>query len=140
MSAAIEFRRHLTDPLNRRRLSVGRWSSGGRYSQNLLELSTSPKPTVLYVKEFNVPRRPGFWGLTQNHIKGLEKAGTRWFAVLLLMNVASGYVLTGGQVRHRIDDGTFKLSNDGDFKVNEGPDLKPAQRFQSLDELLDRIL
>src|SRR5437870_4049062 len=131
MSAVTEFRRHLTDALGRRRLSVRTWSSGGRYSRSLLELSTSPKPTVLYVKEFNVPGRPGFWGLTRNQIERVEKAGTRWFAVLLLRNEAVGYVLTGTQVRHRIADGSFEPSNDGDFKVNEGLDLKPAQRFQS---------
>ena len=50
------------------------------------------------------------------------------------------YVLIGAQVRHRIVDGSFELSRDGDFKVNEALDLKPAQAFGSLGELLDRTL
>jgi hypothetical protein len=140
MSTVPEFRKDLTDALRHRGISVGAWSSGGRYSRNLLQLSTKPKPTVLYVKEFNTPRRPGFWGLTRNQVDRLEKSSTRWFSVLLLRSIAAGYVLTGSQVRHRIDDGSFELSGDGDFKVNEDLDLKPAQRFESLDELLDRIL
>lgn len=94
----------------------------------------------MYVKEFNVTGRLGFWGLTQNHVARLEKAATKWFAVLLLRSVTSGYVLTGRQVRQRIADGSFELSSDGDFKVNEELDLNPAQRFQSLGGLLDRVL
>lgn len=90
MSTVTEFRRKLTDGLEPRRLSIRTWSSGGRYSRNLVELSTSPKPTILYVKEFNVTGRAGFWGLTRNQVERLEKAATRWFAVLLLRSVASG--------------------------------------------------
>jgi len=102
--------------------------------------STVPKTTVLYVKEFNVPGKVGFWGLTRNQIDRLEKAAPRWYAILLLRNVAAGYVLTSAQVLHRIADGSFELSRDGDFKVNEALDLKPAQAFRSLDVLLDQIL
>jgi hypothetical protein len=137
MTTLSEFERELTEPLKRRVLSLRRGYSGARYSRHLLELKTSPKPTVLYVKESNV--QPGWWGLTDSHIKGLEKAGERWFAVLLLSNT-SGYVLTGGQVRLRIHDGTFKRTK-GDYKVNERSHLKkPAQWFQTLEEFLDRIL
>lgn len=140
MSAVTEFRKHLTGALGRQGISVRPWSLGRRYSRNLLQLSTSPKPTVLYVKEFNAPGQPGFWGLTRNHLDRLAKAGTRWFSVLLLRSVTAGYVLTGTEVQHRIADGSFELSTDGDFKVHEDLDLKPAQKFQSLDELLVRIL
>ena len=140
MSAVTEFHKRLTDALGRRGISVRVWSFAGRYSRNLLQLSTSPKPMVLYVKEFNTRGRPGFWGLTRNQVDRLEKARARWFSVLLLRSVAAGYVLTSTEVRHRIADGSFELSGDGDFKVNEDLDLKPAQRFQSLDELLERIL
>ena len=74
-----------------------------------------------------------------NKVIRLEDSGLRWFAVLLLRSAGSGYVLTGTQVRHRINDGLFKLSGDGDHKVNE-PDLRPAQTFARLEDLLDRVL
>ena len=140
MSTLPEFRRHLNEALVRRGLNVRTWASGSRHSPNLLELTTVPKTTVLYVKEFNVPGKAGFWGLTRNQIDRLEKAAPRWYAILLLRNVAAGYVLTSAQVLHRIADGSFELSRDGDFKVNEALDLKPAQAFRSLDVLLDQIL
>ncbi len=65
MSTLPEFRRHLTEALVRRGLNVRTWASGGRHSLNLLELTTAPKTTVLYVKEFNVPSKAGFWVLTR---------------------------------------------------------------------------
>jgi hypothetical protein len=116
------------------------WSSGNRSSRNLIELSTTPGPTVLYVKEFNTEGRPGFWGLTKNQVTRLEKAGVKWFTVLLLRSWTDGYVLSSAEVRDRIDDGSFELSGDGDFKVNEDVDLKPHQRFHGLEDLLHRIL
>jgi hypothetical protein len=140
MSTLPEFRRQLTEALVRRGLNVRTWTLGGRGSRNLLELTTAPNTTVLYMKEFNVPGKAGFWGLTRNQIDRLEKAAPRWFTVLLLRNVAAGYVLTSAQVHHCIADGSFELSRDGDFKVNEVLDLKPAQAFRALDALLDQIL
>jgi len=52
----------------------------------------------------------------------------------------AGYLLTGTQVLRRLTDGAFELSRDGDFKVNEASDLKPAQGFASIRDLVDRIL
>jgi hypothetical protein len=140
MSALTEFRKRLDDALSARGVSVRTWSAGGSYSRNLMELSTSPKLTVLYVKEFNVPGRPGFWGLTRNQVNRLERSAARWLVVLLLRSSTTGYVLAATQVLQLIADGSFELSGDGDFKVNEDLDLIPEQRFQSLTELLNRIL
>jgi hypothetical protein len=140
MSVLSVFRKNLSEALADRGLTVHTWASGGRHSANLLEITTAPKTTILYVKEFNVLGRPGFWGLTRNQIERLEKAGSHWFAVLLLRSSAAGYVLAGAQVAERIADGSFELSGDGDFKVNEGLDLKPAEAFGSLEELFDRSL
>lgn len=64
----------------------------------------------------------------------------RWYSILLLRSPVAGYVLTATEVQDRIADGSFELSGDGDYKVNEDLDLKPDQRFHSLDELLDRII
>ena len=124
----------------RQGISVRIWSSGNRSSRNLIELSTTPGPTVLYVKEFNTEGRPGFWGLTKNQVTRLEKAGVKWFTVLLLRSWTDGYVLSSAEVRDRIHDGSFELSGDGDFKVNEDVDLKSHQRFHGLEDLLHRIL
>jgi hypothetical protein len=140
MSVLPVFRQNLTETLADRGLTVRTWASGGRHSANLLEVTTAPKTTILYVKEFNVLGRPGFWGLTRNQIERLEKAGSHWFAVLLLRSNAAGYVLAGPQVAKRIADGSFELSGDGDFKVNEGLDLQTGEAFCSLEELLDRAL
>lgn len=140
MSTLPTFRKRLRDAAEGRGITAGTWSSSGRNSANLIELSTAPKATVLYVKEFNTAGRPGFWGLTRNQVKRLEQADVRWFAVLLLRSPAAGYLLTAAEVRRLITDGSFELSGDGDYKVNEHLDLKPAQVFQSLAELLDRVV
>ena len=140
MSTLSEFRKKLTEMLEGRGLRVNTWSFGGRCSSNLLEITTAPKMTVLYVKEFNVPNRPGFWGLTKNQIDRLSPTIPRWFAILLLRSNAAGYVLTASQVVKHIADGLFELSRDGDYKVNETLDLKSAEAFGSLEDLLSRIL
>lgn len=140
MSALAQFRSDLAVTPASRGLTVAIWGSGGRRSANLLVVSTKPKESVLYVKEFNVPSRRGFWGLTHNQVERLEAAARRWFAVLLLRSSSSGYVLTGSQVLHRVQSGAFELSGDGDFKVNEETDLVPSQHFASLDDLIARIL
>lgn len=133
------FRKRLRESAEGRGITAGTWSSRGRNSANLMELSTSPKTTVLYVKEFN-PAGPGFWGLTQNQVNRLVKADVRWFAVLLLRSCAAGYVLTAAEVDGLIGDGSFELSGDGDYKVNETLDLNTAQAFHSFSELLDRVV
>ena len=138
MSALLEFRQQLERILDGRGISVSRWSLGR--SGNLLELTTLPRPTVLYVKEFNVEGHAGFWGLTKNQVNKLIGAHVRWFAVLLLRSSTSGYLITGQQVVHRVRNGLFELSGDGDYKVNEGPDLDEGQRIRSLQELMARTL
>jgi len=57
-----------------------------------------------------------------------------------LRSDTSGYLLTSTQVAKLIVDGSFELSGDGDFKVNENLDLHPADSFSSLEEVINRIL
>jgi hypothetical protein len=133
-------RKRITEAAGARGINVGAWSSGGRSSPNLIELSTKPKVTVVYVKEFNTAGRPGFWGLTRNQVNRLEKGDVRWFAILLLRSSAAGYLLTSAEVRRLITDGSFELSDDGDYKVNENIDLKPQQRFQSVAEIIEHVI
>jgi len=140
MSALPLFCSALAKQLADRHVTVSAWNVGGRRSANLVQLRTSRKPTVLYVKEFNVPNKPGFWGLTRNQLTRLEAADVRWFAVLLLRSAGAGYVLTGTQVLNRISNGSFELSGDGDYKVNEDKDLAPAQFFDRVSQLIDRVL
>jgi len=134
------FRKRLTDLAEPKGAKVTTWSPGGQTSRNLIQLSTASKAMVLYVKEFNTVGRPGFWGLTRNQVTRLEQADTDWFAVLLLRSSIEGYVLARSEVRGHIADGSFELSGDGDYKVNEHVDLKSQQRFRSLSELLGHLL
>jgi hypothetical protein len=140
MSTLSAFRKILAEAVAGRGLKVQTWASGGRRSPNLVEITTAPKTTVLYVKEFNVLNKPGFWGLTKNQIERLDATAPRWLAVLLLRSNTAGYVVTSSQVAKLLADGSFELSRDGDFKVNESLDLQPAEAFSSLEELIDRIL
>jgi len=94
----------------------------------------------LYVHEFNVPNKPGFWGLTKNQIATLNSAPVRWCAVLLLRSADAGYVLTAREVCDRIKNGLFELSRDGDYKVNQTTDLKAAEWFENIPQLLDCLL
>jgi len=138
MTALAEFRQQLQQRLANQQIMVTRWSPGR--SANLLQLSTVPKRTVLYVKEFNVSGHPGFWGLTKNQITRLEATQAHWFAVLLMQSAIAGYVISGQQVLHRVNSGNFELGRDGDYKVNEGPDLAAPQRFRTIQDLLARLL
>jgi hypothetical protein len=137
MSAVFKFRLSITPLLQTQGLALGAWPGSTRRSWNVLVVSTTPKQTVLYVKESNTRRK--FWGLTRNQVDRLVAADVRWFAVFLT-NSDSGYLLSGGQVLRRIDRGLFELSHDGDYKINESPDLAGAQHFGSLDELAHRTL
>jgi hypothetical protein len=116
---------------------VKMWSGGTRRSKNLLELSTVPLPTVLYVKISNDVS--GFWGLTKNQVDCLEKCGVRWFAVFLHLGPSSGYLISGNQILNRVKSGKITLSIDGDYKFNETHDFEPVQQFHDLDELIGRI-
>lgn len=138
MSRVFAFREELAKRLEERDLRLSDWPLGTRASGHLLEISTRPKPTILYVKESNTS--PCFWGLTKNQLDRLNEASIRWLAVLLARSSEAGYVLSGGQVNARIQEGTFELSFDGDHKVNEGSDLVEAQAFRSLDDLIARVL
>lgn len=141
-----DFRNQLRKALESRGLTMTRWAQGG--SPDLAELSTSPKRTVLYHKSFSGRSRyknlntglPGFWGLRRNQLTRLESADVRWFAVLLLRSPTAGYLLTSAEVISRIDDGSFRLNKDGDYKISESHLDVVKQRFQSLQDLLDRIL
>lgn len=138
VSLLSELRSQISNLLEGHELQIRPWTGSGRVSRNLLEINTDPQPTVLYVKESN--STPGFWGITKNQVDRLHSRRTRWFVVLLARRHDHGYLLTGGQVDARIENGTFELSGDGDYKINEGSDLSEAQSFRGLPSLLPRVL
>jgi hypothetical protein len=55
-------------------------------------------------------------------------------------SINNGYVLSAGEINLRVEDGTFELSGDGDYKVNESSDLVERQAFHSIEELVVRVL
>lgn len=132
------FESSLTKLLRGRDITVSRWYGGTRRSGNLLLLSTSPSPTVLYVKES--VNKPGFWGLTKNQLDRLATSGHRWFGVFLHRSATAGYLLSGGQIELRIGENRIRLAGDGDYKINEQEQFLPANRFDRLQELFPRLL
>jgi hypothetical protein len=96
---------------------------------HILEISTAPQPTVLYVKISTI--EPGFWGLTKHRIDGLNEENVKW-RVVLLKNIDSGYMLTSDEVMQQIDDGKIHLAKDGEYKVPEGF-CQSSWKFQGLD-------
>ena len=132
------FERSLTNLLRPHGVAVSRWTGGSRTSANLILLSTSPSPTVLYVKES--ASKPGFWGLTKNQLDRLAATGLDWFGVFLHGSATTGYLLSGGQISLRIEKGRLHLAGDGDYKVNEHEQFLPADHFTRLEELFSKIL
>ena len=132
------FEARLAKLLPARGITVARWLGGTRASANLLLLTTSPTSTVLYVKES--VSTPGFWGLTKNQLDRINKSEQRWFGVFLHQSATMGYLLSGGQIDLRIRETRIRLGKDGDYKINEFEQFMPANRFQRLEELIQRIL
>ena len=138
MTSVASFRRKLTSALAAQSRSVHAWGGGARASANLLDVSSSSGPTILYVKEFNVPSKPGFWGLTKNQLTRIQSSKDKWFVILLLRSDSAGYLLTAMDARNGITSGQFELNSDGDYKINER-DLASSHTFASVAQLVQRI-
>jgi hypothetical protein len=108
MSVIADFRKLVAQNLEPRGLKVSLWGGATRISNHMLEISTVPKPTVLYIKVSSTA--PGFWGITKNQIDGLVKSNARWFCLLLRRQPNVGYLLSGGQIVMRITNGSLTLS------------------------------
>ncbi len=121
-----------------RGVSCGRWAGASPSSANILSVDTKPKETLLYIKFRSDP--PGFWGLTANRISELDASGKPWYAVLIVGSPENGYVASQSDVLSRTSSGTWTLSADGDFKVNESRDLGGISRFPSLEAFLALVL
>jgi hypothetical protein len=136
MSIVTNFRKALNEQLASRGLQASLWRGAGRISAHLLEVSTTPRLTVLYVKVSTSV--PGFWGLTKNQLDNIEKSRVRWFCVFLHRSANVGYLLSGGQVLMRVRDGSLTLGQDGDYKVNQRADFVSPQKFETLNALISR--
>ena len=138
MSKVDEFRKLIPNEFNGQSLDIVKWAGSGRSSNHLLEIKSNSTSTVLYVKEFN--KLPGFWGLTKNQLDRIDKSQIRWFAILLLRSNDAGYFITSNEVKIMIQNGTFELSRDGDYKINERTDLNSNMGFSGIQDLLKNIL
>jgi hypothetical protein len=138
MSLVTKFQNVLSSESALRGLNISQWRGGTRASANLLQISTVPQATVLYVKGSS--NSPGFWGLTKNQLDRISESGTRWFCVFLHQSETVGYFLSGDQVIARIKDGDLTLAGDGDYKINQRTGLVGSQRFNSIQTLMLHIL
>lgn len=138
MASIFEFKKAIERKFVQKHLKIEPWSGATRRSANVLEISTKPVHTVLYVKISN--SNPGFWGLTRNQLDRLNSLKIRWYAVLVARSSNNGYVFSSEEVNSRIEDGTFELSSDGDHKINENTDCCQGQSFQGLSKLIALIL
>lgn len=109
-----------------------------RESRNLFRINTEPISSLLYVKISN--SNTGFWGLTKNQLKRFENRNIKWFAILLARDSNVGYIFTSEEVFARIKDGSFELSGDGDYKVNEKSDCDNRRMFNDIDTVVARLL
>lgn len=138
MSVVDEFRKLFPNSYDGDNFSIIQWSGTPRRSNNLLEINSKKKSSILYIKASNSSL--GFWGLTKNQIDRLNNSQIPWFVVLLLKSKDSGYVLSSKEVNTKIQNGTFELSKDGDHKVNETSDLNSDMAFRGIKNLLELIL
>lgn len=136
MSIVGTFRNSVTAQLAPRGFNVSLWGGATRLSNHVLDVSTKPLPTVLYIKVST--SAVGFWGLTKNQLDRLAEARVRWFCVFLRRSASVGYLLSGGQVLMRVKDGSLTLHHDGDYKVNQRAMFVSSQRFETIDALISR--
>jgi hypothetical protein len=118
-------------------MKISQWTGTSRRSNHLLKIEFEPNPVIIYVKESN--SASGFWGLTKNQIDRLNNSTLPWFCVLLLRSSISGYILNSNEVNNKINDQSFELSSDGDYKVNEKLDLSANMNFPDIEVLMNII-
>ncbi len=132
-----QFRSELGRRCASARLACDTWTDISPVKRNLI-LVKDRQPFVLYVKERGSDR--GFWGVTAKRVRKLRDSGLRWHLVLLAGTPRSAHVLSDRQVIERIDSGQWTLGHDGDYKVNQGPQLPPEARLESFDQIFGVLL
>jgi hypothetical protein len=128
------FNNRLIDHYSRNHVLVRRWS-GGR-SRNIVELTTTPQATLLYIKVSNLDR--GFWGLNSNQLLILDQAVAKWFVVLLNGSTDRGFVLPSLDVKHAMQHQKWSLSEAGDYKVHDH-EIRPKAHFRAFNTFISLI-
>lgn len=132
-----DFENHLRDYCTNRGISVKLWEGVDDNQGNIFEISTHPKPTLLYVKVRSEGK--GFWGLNPNRIDALKSSGDPWSAVLLLGSSGEGYLVYDAAALILIGLETWKPAQDSEYKINQTPQLDNEFLFTSFNDLLERV-
>ena len=120
-----------------RDIFISNWNKRKTASKNIIMIKKNHVSILLYVKVRN--ERPGFWGLTLNQIDNLSSSGIIWHAIFLLETINTGYIFTDKEVEKHINNKDWTLSIDGDYKVNEGKELYLKNKFNSFEDLMNKI-
>lgn len=119
-------------------LRVGKWRGGHRCSSSLIELAGDRRSTVLYVKTRT--DGVGFWGLNKNSLDSLQNHDGPWFAVFLIGPTEKGYLLDSNEVLSAVRAGSWSLSDAGDYKIHEGPELRGCRHYNTYAELISAVI
>ena len=112
---------------------------GSRRTVNLMGMVSKDKGQrtirVLYVKHRSSGE--GFWGLTENQMRALQRQGHKWDVVLLVGSGERNYRGTSQQIQN----GSYGWSSSaGDYKVHESEIKGLFTRFDSYAALFSDLL
>jgi len=137
MDSVRDFQKEIHSLISDRNMTVQQWKDATRKSRNLLEIKDANVSKILYIKISNSEK--GFWGLTKNQVDNLNVKTIKWYAIFLKKGFDLGYIFSDIDVNKRICDGTFELSRDGDYKINEASDCDSSKLFHGMDDLISKI-
>jgi len=111
------------------------WYGGTRrHSRNILEITGSINCLIYYKVRSAEPCR---WGVTANRLRELDRAGRRWFLVLLYVLPYTGYLISAEDVKRYLP--IWPLGADGDYKVGTGSYLQFNRPFSSFSQLINSL-
>ncbi|MBI4402004.1 MAG: hypothetical protein HY581_10280 [Nitrospirae bacterium] len=113
------------------------WANPDRREEPVYQFTGSVN-VILYVRVSTGAQ--GFWRLTKQLIADFRSSGKKWAVVLLLRTAERGYLVPSEEVLRRTDSGEWSHYDEGDYEVSEGPTLKAGYFFNTIDELVLRIL
>jgi len=79
----------------------------------------------------------GFWGVTPNRVKALERSELPWFLALLVGPGETGYLGRGPDVMRALP--SWSRARDGEYKVHEPRDLATFKRFEHFEDLISAL-
>lgn len=108
--------------------TVQPWQGASRRTKNILEINGQGNKTLVYIKDRS--EAPGFWGLNENQVFGLNKSNTPWFLVLLVGNSEEGYIFSDKQVQQGIIDSRWSRDKK-EYKLHQGSELAGSIPFKT---------